>query len=221
MLTNQSQQGVSVIELLIAMAAGLLILAATVSTFIVILKSNSENLKVARLNHELRSTMKLVASDIRRAGYWSLARNDVYQNTNTNPFLSAATDLQVSPDNTCILLSYDRNKDGTLPALNTAGGDKRFGYRVRNQVVQSRPLTHTTLSCNDPDGDWDEVTSSNVVSVTNLNFTLNTVLLDVNGSATLTVRNVHITLTGQLVDEPTITRTLTQSVRVRNDKFAP
>ncbi|HIN76232.1 MAG TPA: hypothetical protein EYM96_08595 [Rhodospirillales bacterium] len=41
----------------------------------------------------------------------------------------------------------------------------------------------------------------------------------VTGESCLIVRNVAITLTGQLSAEPTITQTITALVRIRNDKF--
>ncbi len=222
---NSYTKGIGLIELLVAIAAGMVIIGGTIAVFLGILKSNAESIKVARLNHELRTAMIMMTADVRRAGYWSQSIVDVYQNTNSNPFLAAANDLQISPDNSCILFSYDSNSDGILPALNTAGGDKRFGYRVRNQVLQMRPLSHTTFSCADADNVWEDITSPDILQITNANifaFTPNPAIdLDVNGVSTLTLRRLSVALTGELTDDATISRTFTQAVRVRNDKFNP
>lgn len=70
---RQRQCGFSLVELMIGLAAGLFLLAGVVGIFAMSLQSNSINLKMTRLNQDLRSAMDLMQRELRRAGYWHLA----------------------------------------------------------------------------------------------------------------------------------------------------
>ena len=66
------------------------------------------------------------------------------------------------------------------------------------------------------------MTNSNVINITALTFTLNTTTLTTGpGTRGVAIRSVDITLTGRLVNDATVTKTLTQHIRIRNDKFIP
>ena len=73
MLSRQHQKGLSLIELMIGLATGLFLLAGVIGIFSMSLKSNSDNLKMTRLNQELRSAMDLMQRELRRTAYWHLA----------------------------------------------------------------------------------------------------------------------------------------------------
>lgn len=215
-------QGFSLIELMIGILVGLFILSGSVLMFASYSKSSTDSIALTHLEHELRSAMNLIVGDIRRAGFYGNAAAMIQSGANNNPFMAAVTDIQ-TPVNTCVLLSYDRNNDGTLPALNTAGGDERFGYRLNNQVIQTRSITDAAFSCTQ--GSWENLTDSTVVQITNLTFTLAPANIFINGvdatGGMVTLRNVTITLTGRLLNDTAVTRTLSTNVRVRNDKFTP
>jgi septin family protein len=59
-----------------------------------------------------------------------------------------------------------------------------------------------------------------VIKITALSFTLTTSVLTANGH-NLNIRTVNISLTGQLVSDSTVTKTITAHVRARNDKYVP
>ena len=221
MLVIKTARGVSMVEILIALAAGLVLMTASLYLFIGIMKNSNSTLEMARFNHDLQAGMDRIVSDVRRAGYWSQAINDLGTGANTNPFMVTGADIAINVAQDCLLFTYDLNSDGTLPTVNTAGGDKRFGYRLNNSTLQMRPYT-APFSCTAAAGDWNDITDGIVSNVT---FTEVDKVVDVDGSgpgtSTITIRDITISITGALPSDNTITRTLTQTVRVRNDKFTP
>ena len=222
-MLNRYCKGFSLIELMIGFVIGAFVIASSLTAFVAIMRSNADILKQARLEYELSKSLNLMANDIRRAGYWGNAANDLGTSTNTNPFMAAANRLQVAGN--CILFSYDLDADGNFPALNTAPSDERFGYRLTGQRIQTRPESYSTFACDDADNTWYDITNQNEIQITNLTFTpvVETVDIDGDGSGTSTiaVTRVDISLTGQLADDATINRTYTKSVRVRNDLYTP
>lgn len=216
------EKGAMLIELLVGLFVGVFILAGVLALFLALSKSSNDSIESIRLEHELRSTMSLMANDIRRSGYFALASSSFAGGTNNNPYMQADTDLQL-PVAGCILLSYDQDSDGVLPDLNTAGGDERFGFRLNNQTIQTRSTADTSFSCTA--GQWENITNPNYIQITGLTFTLNPSTVFVNSIDTSTgsviLRNISINLTGRLVKDNNISKTLSAIIRVRNDKFIP
>ena len=149
------------------------------------------------------------------------AANDLGLDQNTNAFMAAGTDITVNSSHNCLLFAYDKNGDGLLPAINANIDDERYGFRLINNTLQVRP-PGTAFSCTAPNASWENVTDTNVVSITNLTFTLNASTITTGpGARGLTMRSVDISITGQLNSDATVAKTLTQHVRLRNDKFNP
>lgn len=219
---NNKEKGLTLVELLISLGLATVVLAGLVGVWVSTQSQSVDTQTVARLHHDLQSAMRLMVNDIRRAGFWGLAANDLNSGTNTNPFMTAETNLVVNPSEDCILLSYDADQNGSLASLNTAGGDERFGFRLSNQAIQAR-LPSTDFSCTS--GNWENVTDPSVVEVTNLTFTPSISILDLDGggpgTASLNIRQITLQMTGRLVRTPSVTRTLIEQVRVRNDVFTP
>ena len=73
------------------------------------------------------------------------------------------------------------------------------------------------FSCTANTATWEPLTDS---MITSFSVTESDTVLPIDGStSTMTIRYITVTLTGQLDDDPVVTRTLTQTVRVRNDKL--
>jgi prepilin peptidase dependent protein B len=220
---RQKQNGYSLIELMIGLAAGVFVMGASLTAYVAMLKANRETLQMTRLEHEMRTSMSIMVNDLRRARYWGQAMNDVDTGTITNPFVAAGADLSVAAN--CVLFSYDLNSDGTLPALNTAPNDERFGFRLSNSTLQMRPNAHTSFSCADANNAWENLTNPNVVNVTGLTFTGTDDVIDADGAGpdtiTVTISTVTISITAQLASDPTVQRTLTEIIRIRNNKITP
>lgn len=216
-----SKHGFTLIEVMIALVVNLILFAGLIAVFGKNIEHYQQSINTNRLNEQLSSTMQILSSDIRRAGYWADAATDIGRKQNSNPFMTNATKVQVYNAGQCLLLSYDRNSDGKLPAISNLDDDERYGFRLMNGVIQARP-SGSPFDCSAASTAWENVTDPTVMTVTNLTFTLTTTNRTVgSGPQGIQLRSVDITLTAKLTHDASVTKTLTQHVRIRNDVFIP
>lgn len=212
--------GFTLTELIIAVAINALLFGALITIFLANLNHYRMTININRLNQQLYAVVDIMAAEIRRAGYWANAKNDLGTNQNNNPFMATGVDISVTSGN-CILFAYDHDKNGTLPSIGSASDDERYGFRLSGQTIQTRP-PGATFACNASASSWENITDTNVVQITALTFTLNTsTVVTGPGSRGLTQRSVDISVTGRLASDNTVTKTVTQHVRIHNDKFIP
>ena len=182
------QRGLTIIELIIGLAVGLLVVGGAITMYIQAISSSNDTLRSSKLNQEISALMAVIIDDVRRAGYWY---NFGFGNDSENPFSQEnATVLTVINDmandaaqgprgqGTCLVYSYDAtylggNVGGTLEATDL------FGFRLNGTVVQMREtgvvdgvacVGGTCDSCNN--GTWQNVTDPNLIEITALNFDL-------------------------------------------------
>jgi type IV pilus assembly protein PilW len=209
-------KGFTLIELMIAMAIGLLLVAAVITLYVSMSGSNIDYLKSVRLNHELRSTMSQMVRDIRRAGHNQDAATESVAASSINPFSNSsastvqATVLTVSGTSTAdrtIRFSYDSDDDTNVDTfgyrLNVASGVGTVQYCSDDSTTNGTACTG-----------WEGLTDSDLVDIDSLEFELDTITV---ASGTLTIRQVTITLTGKLISDSDFTRTITEVVKIRND----
>jgi prepilin peptidase dependent protein B len=214
------QLGLTFAELLVALVINAILLAALIDIFSSNISHYNKTTSSDMLSQQLENAMQLMVSNIRRAGYWSNASNDISTGQNHNPFMAAATDVSV-PSATCILLTYDAQKNGTLPSISNTYDDDRYGFRLNSASLQARP-PGATFACNAAGSNWENVTDPNIVNITALSITLTTHTVPAGASTNnIITRSITISMTGQLVSNATVTKTLTSYVRIRNDKFTP
>ena len=130
----------------------------------------------------------------------------------------------------CIDYSYDQDKDGVL------GAGESFGFRLDDTgaVRSGIGVDCTNLGV----GDWDRITSDEVV-ITALTFTEdaadsityevvgdevdgdgdNFADCDVVGETCLHRRKINIVLTGALASDATVTVSLRDDVKIKNDRY--
>lgn len=84
----RAQRGLSLIELLIAMSAGLVVVGAGLSFLVGALGAASASLLRVRLHQDLHSVMEAIARDLARAGEWGLADEATQASTTTDLLLS-------------------------------------------------------------------------------------------------------------------------------------
>lgn len=106
------QSGVTLIGLMIGVAVGILVLAATLSLYLMIAKGARENIRQARLNQELRAALEVMQQDIRRAGYWDFADTNGDGDANGDG-LFTWQDLGISADGSG---TFDTDRDGQTDA---------------------------------------------------------------------------------------------------------
>lgn len=153
----QKNRGFSLVELMIAMVAGLIVSGAVVTFTLSSMKSNSDYVLSTRLTQELRNSMDLITRDLRRAGYNENALGLVATGT-ASPF----TRLQLCNDSgacttisstgvvsaatapiICAIYSYDRvNRTGSTDASGTIdldNGEVR-GVRLTPRTVNGHTV---------------------------------------------------------------------------------
>lgn len=145
----------------------------------------------------------------------------------------------------CIVYAYDANSDGQVDSSESLG----FRLNAAGDEVQMRTSGTVTNDCTNANGTWEGVSDAETVTITELSFDLSESMclnssepndVDDDGAngvddaaefdcydiaadsdeVTVEVRNVAITLSGQLADDASVRASLTQSVRVRNNLIA-
>jgi prepilin-type N-terminal cleavage/methylation domain-containing protein len=208
-LLSNTQQGYTLIELMISMLIGLIILAAVIGMFVSMVKSDNDYLKSIRLNQELRAAMSLITRDIRRSGANRNAAVNSATTPPTNPFAVAGT-TKISIGNpgpstgTSISFSYDEAADATT---------ELYGYRL-NSTAGTEGIESCTGETVAGCGTWRLVTDNSLVNITALSFTGATVT-----EGGINIRQITVTLSGRLRKDSNVARTLTETVKVRNDDF--
>jgi prepilin peptidase dependent protein B len=198
--TTRRQRGFSLVELMVAMVIGLIVIGASLSVFIGILGANSTQMKISRLNHELRTVMTAVTRDLRRAGYnnWTvaqLAAGDFTVSGQLDPAMTAGS----------IEVSYD---------IDSNGGTERYGFRLEGNALQAYVATGTPLGT----PVWTNVTDPNVIQITGFSITDRSPapINPTGAAAPVTVPVYSIVITGRLTSDNTTVRTLQETVRLRN-----
>ncbi|MEO5353626.1 MAG: hypothetical protein H7835_10525 [Magnetococcus sp. XQGC-1] len=231
---RRGEAGVGLVELLMGILVGAVVLGGLVSVHVATSKANAENLKLARLNQEVRAIMGIMTREIRRAGYWGIvpgspgtASHPAYAanlygggtvNLSLNPFWA------VNVAGSCITFSYDLNDNGLLDS------GEWFGFQLMNVggagVVEMR-TSGADGSCSWPAGSYQPLNNGQLTTVTDLSFTLasNPVNATTEGGACATnqgcqeIRLVNIVLTARLQSDSTVTQTVREQVRLRNDRY--
>ena len=185
---RKSQWGVTLVELLVGMAVGIVVVGGAITMYTSSVRSSNDTLKSSKLNQEISTLLHVIVNDVRRAGYWGDINTGALDE---NPFnLQGATALVVRDDMTsnslqpatgqgsCLLYSYD----ATYVPGNVAGvieSTDLFGFRLNGSVVQMRQsgtidgancVGGTCSSCTN--GTWENVTDPDLIEITDLTFDL-------------------------------------------------
>lgn len=175
---------------------------------------------LSRLAHTLHTTANIIAQDVARAGYWAQSSSN-----NNNPFMQVGTtNIQINGSSNCVLMTYDRNGDGLLPAITAASDDERYGYRLMNQSLQYRPYG-ATFDCAASASDWENMSDDNSVEITAFNVAQTNYAVDIDGSPSTTPamerRRLSIDLTGQLIGDSSSQHSVSKTVILNNDRYSP
>lgn len=141
----------------------------------------------------------------------------------SNLFTETANNLAISGDETCVQYTYDRNGDSTVDA------NEKFAFRLHDGIVQMYAGSGTAPNCSSGAGSWSDL-SSDTLNITALTFSPDdTTCINLNtagnctspapssGDVLLYQREVDITLTGTLANNASVSRTMVEAVRLRND----
>lgn len=119
--------GVSLIELMVALVAGLIVSGAALALIVAIIKSNADNIRATRLTQELRTTAEVIARDLRRAR----GIQDPVANIGVGSAAMLKACNAITPVSgvtaSCVTFAYDcvSATSGTFRAIALAGGKVR------------------------------------------------------------------------------------------------
>lgn len=235
MISRRSRRhGFSLIELMVAMVAGLIVSSAALAFLMSSFRSNGEYVLSTRLTQELRSSLDLVSHELRRAGYNEDAL-ELVATGKKSPFSRMKFDILAAAgppaSYQCIIYSYDRS-GGTPGALDVAAGEVRG---LRRAVVGGVGVIEYAISsgaaaptCGDgtatadytsfppkPKAMWYALSDPSLLNITAFTLTDRGDTL----AAGLGVREIGVQISGQLTGSAEFTRTVSSTIRTRADCF--
>ena len=215
-MANRRQRGLSMIELLVGSAIGLIVVAATGSIVAAHQGAARRAQHEARLLQDLRGAAELVGRDLRRAGQWGAAASGIRrgdQAGDRNPHAAIAVGSGASA---AVALSFATGAGDPL-AIDDA---ERFGFRLRNGAIEMQ------LGASN----WQSLSDPRTVVITTFSVVPRVEEADLGsfcdkpcaaGSTTCPprqqIRSYAIALGGRATADPRVARELRSSVRVRND----
>ena len=214
---HHHQRGLSLVELLVGSAVGLIVAAAATSVVSANLRENRQLQTEARLMQDLRSAADLIARDLRRAGYWAAAPSGVRGADGTapavNPYSADAVDAAAS-DAIGLSFSRDAVENGSVD------DSERFGFRLRAGAVEIQ------LGL----GNWQALTDAGTLVVTAFRVEPRSDEVSLAAFCERScaasgascpprqlVRSFAVTLAARSARDAAVTRSLQSSVRLRND----
>lgn len=243
--------GVGLVEMMVALTAGLIVSGAAVQFLASSLRSNSEYVRSAVFTQDLRSTMDYVVRDLRRAGYDENAMKYIALQEGseiTSPFAPMLIENE-DQDDSCVVYAYDsatpRTGANTGPGfIDPAGGEIRAMRRVVRsvngrdvgviEVAQTAPGLATLdcdaagpdyssypSVCNDATG-WCALTDARQLDITRFSLLDNSVWNQPAASRFGSkVREIAVTVEGGLIGHDEYQREVTTTVRVRAECLRP
>lgn len=176
---KQRQAGFTITELLVTVALGLSVISSVMVGYLATYKGSMGTLAASKLGQDLNTTMALMVSELRRAGFTS--ETAVLDSPADNSFnvvdvtaleiyntVASNTQQSATGSGSCIVYSYDVDEDAVVDANELAG------FRLNNGVVQMRTAGDTTNpdTCASADNTWSDLTDDDLLTVTELTFDL-------------------------------------------------
>ncbi len=210
-------RGLSLVELLIGVAAGLIVVAAAIMLFATQVREQRRSMLEARLTQDLSGAADLIVRDLRRAGYWGDAGAGVWSADaapRTNPY-AAVEPMAAASDAAAFSWSRDTVENHAVD------DEERFGWRLRAGAVELR------LGASP----WQAVTDAMLLTVTELVITPTLERVDLAGLCTrpcgdaaagicppqLQVRSLSVRMVGRAAADTGVRRAVETRVRLRND----
>lgn len=215
------RHGLSIVELLVGVTIGLFILAGATVVMSTQLGDNRRMLLEAQVQQDLRAVLDIVVRDVRRAGYWAQAWNNVWQPDAAQAMRNPYNNLTTETDS----VLYDRSQDESGAALgtdnNVVDDDETVGFRhnADARTVEMRI-----------GNSWQTLTDPAVLSVTQFSIAVRSRSVPLPCGALcppgptlasnvlcLQVRDVVVTIVANAVHDSSVSRSASSDVRLRND----
>jgi len=218
---KEKLKGFTIIEVMVALVVNLLMFAGLIVLFGKNIQQYKTSTSTNKLDEELTNALSYMSGEISRAGYWANARNDIGTGQNNNPFMTTATDITLSSTNDCIHFTYDMDSNGLLSNITSSNQDDRVGFRLKDAAIQAR-VPGAAFDCDASATEWENITDPTFTTITNLTFTPSYTTINTGtGSTGLVIRAIDISISGIMKNDSTVNKTVSQHVRIKNDKFIP
>lgn len=198
--SGRAMRGFTLVEMMVAIVLGMLVVAAVLAFIFSLIRANSETVLSTRLNQELRATMAVISSELRRARSMDDPISAVGQDgAVTNPY--SAVDVATAG---CARYAY---------ADPIATDDFRAIRLDDGRVLLARGAAAADAACDSA----GTALNSDAIEVTSLTFS------NPGGSA----RRIDVVLTGRLRNPPaymtdtpamaTTAKTIRQTISIRSN----
>lgn len=219
--------GFSLVELMVGLVVGLIVAGSALAFTVVTIRSYGENIRSTRLTSDLNDAMNLVVGEMRRAGYDSVSVGRLFTDDVPSSFSTVAV------NGSCLSYSYDRGVGS--PGDAAAASELRAIRLDAGTGTLQMDATSSSAGCG-ATGNWVDLTDPRVVQITAFTPTLTEVpfctVVDqrpvdpanpagaqeydrVEGD----IREIGLTLTGVLRADPSLSRTIENTTRVRADRI--
>jgi prepilin peptidase dependent protein B len=160
---RSAARGLSIVELMIGVAIGLVVVAGGAKLLADGLVGNRRNIVETRITQDLRAATDMVARDLRRAGYWG---NRSYLGVAATPTANAYAGVSPIPSaGTGNLVEYSYIKDSN-DSLDSA---EYMGFTIAADPGNGISVLYMKLGRTGATDNWQPLTDSRVVNVTAFN----------------------------------------------------
>lgn len=218
-LSARRQRGLSLVEMMVGIAIGLIVVAAAAMLVATQLSENRRLLLETQIQQDLRASADIMTRELRRSGYWGTARQGVWYagtpGTVVNPYrvVTSASASEVTMGYSSAISEAAEN--------NILDGAENFGFRLNSTTFAIESLLGT--------GGWQALTDATTLRVTGLAIAIDPVEttrvscpVECAGGGeacwpTLSVREVSVAISGVAVSDAAVQRSVRNRVRLRND----
>ncbi|MCU0920251.1 MAG: prepilin-type N-terminal cleavage/methylation domain-containing protein [Burkholderiaceae bacterium] len=217
---RRAARGLSLVELLVGIAVGLIVVAGASFVAVNQLGDNRRLMLETQVQQDLRAAADIVARDLRRAGYWGAAETGAWQGNDPTVAANPYTELDPASAGAAVAqvnFSYSRD----LAEDNAVDDDKeRFGFKLEGGAIKMLI-----------GGVWQSMTDTNVLEVTRFDITVDRQSVQQacfnecpgGGTScwpTQDVRRFSVEIDGRAASDAAVRRSVRESVRLRNDTRA-
>lgn len=171
MKTARAPRGWSLVELMLAIALGLLLMAGLLRLATGHIDEQRRLLLDTRLTQDLRTVIELVSRDLRRSAYWGAAADAVWDpaRPGTRPANPYGGVVRGGTTNAAAL-GYSYSRDANEDGVNS--NQEKFGLRLNTttQVIEWR-MSGSAVAPDDRD-QWQALTDPALMKVTRLSITV-------------------------------------------------
>jgi prepilin-type N-terminal cleavage/methylation domain-containing protein len=233
------QKGFSLVELMVAITAGVLVAGSVVVFAMSSMKSNGDFVQSTRLTQELRNSLDLVSRDLRRAGYNDDALGFL-GNPNTSPFARLRVEDITEADGThsdCVLYAYDRTAAGGLKGTLDVNNGEARGIRRKEVTVNGKTIgvleygvsaNGVKPACGDAAldyaivpvacvGTWCPLVDARNLDIADFDITQDTQPLGAAATGQMLIRTLRLSMTGRLAAKNDFVRRVETRVKIQAD----